>query len=87
MMMFLFLSTIGVLTISNINNLLLILKASKSLPISLVEAMACGRPTVVTDLERNAELIVEEKHGFIAASPTSDEFSAALEKAWNKNES
>ena len=76
-----------ILTVWKTNNLLLIPSASEGLPISLVEAMACGRPAVVTDVGGNSELIDEGENGFIAASPTSEAFSAALEKAWNKNES
>lgn len=69
------------------NHLLLIPSASEGLPISLVEAMACGRPAVVTDVGGNTELITENETGFIATSPSAVAFSFALETAWQaKNE-
>ena len=69
------------------NHLLLIPSAGEGMPISLVEAMVCGRPSVVTDVGGNIELIIENESGFISASPTVESFAAALEKAWlNKSE-
>lgn len=64
------------------NHILLIPSAGEGLPISLTEAMACGRPAIVTDVGGNTELITEDESGFIAASPTVECFSAAMEKAW-----
>jgi glycosyltransferase involved in cell wall biosynthesis len=70
-------------TIWQMNHILLIPSASEGLPISLVEAMSCGRPAVVTDIGGNIELITENETGFIASSPTSNAFAVALEKAWD----
>ncbi len=64
------------------NHLLLIPSAGEGLPISLAEAMACGRMAVVTDVGGNTELITENETGFIAASPATASFAAAMEKAW-----
>ncbi|MBC7509533.1 MAG: glycosyltransferase family 4 protein [Ferruginibacter sp.] len=64
------------------NHLLLIPSAGEGLPISLVEAMACGRPAVVTDVGGNTELIKDHDNGFVAVSPTTAAFAAALESAW-----
>lgn len=64
------------------NQLLLIPSAGEGLPISLVEAMACGRPAVVTDVGGNTELVIEGETGYIAASPAVDSFESTLEKAW-----
>ena len=54
------------------------------MPTSLVEAMLCARPSVVTDVGGNIELVIETESGFIAASPTVGSFANALEKAWLK---
>ncbi|MEO6456045.1 MAG: glycosyltransferase family 4 protein [Ginsengibacter sp.] len=64
------------------NHVLLIPSAGEGLPISLAEAMACGRMAVVTDVGGNSELIIENETGFIAASPTTASFASALENAW-----
>ncbi len=64
------------------NHILLIPSAGEGLPISLCEAMVCGRPAVVTDVGGNSEVIEENKTGFIAEAPTVISFSKALEKAW-----
>ena len=69
------------------NKLLLTPSAGEGMPISLVEAMIYGRPSVVTDVGGNHEVVTENESGFIAASPTVDSFAEALEKAWiNKSE-
>lgn len=68
------------------NHLLLIPSAGEGLPISLAEAMACGRAAVVTDVGGNTELITENETGFVAVSPTTEAFAAAMEKAWNEKD-
>lgn len=65
------------------NHILLIPSAGEGLPISLCEAMICGRPAVVTDVGGNTEMITENETGFIASAPTVNSFSEALGKAWD----
>jgi glycosyltransferase involved in cell wall biosynthesis len=65
------------------NHLLLLPSAGEGLPISLVEAMICGRVPVATDVGGNAELIIDEYNGFLAVSPATYAFSDALERTWN----
>jgi glycosyltransferase involved in cell wall biosynthesis len=65
------------------NHLILLPSSGEGLPISLVEAMVCGRVSVATDVGGNAELIDDEYNGFLAASPTTYSFSDALERSWN----
>jgi glycosyltransferase involved in cell wall biosynthesis len=64
------------------NQILLLPSAGEGMPISLVEAMACGRPAVVTDVGGNTELIIENQTGFVAASPSTESFADAMERAW-----
>ena len=76
-----------ILKVWETNHLLLIPSAGEGLPISLVEAMACGRMAVVTDVGGNAELIKEGQNGFISASPTTHAFADAIERSWHEKRS
>jgi L-malate glycosyltransferase len=64
------------------NHLLVLPSRSEGTPLSLIEAMLCGRPSVVTDVGGNAEWIEESETGFIADSSTAKSLRAALERAW-----
>ena len=65
------------------NHILLIPSAGEGLPISLCEAMICGRHAVVTDVGGNSEMIIGGETGFIASAPTVQSFSETLERAWS----
>jgi glycosyltransferase involved in cell wall biosynthesis len=54
---------------------------AEGLPLSLVEAMMCGRPAVVTNVGGNAEVVDDRVTGFLAA-PDEASLDAALEEAW-----
>lgn len=54
---------------------------AEGLPLSLVEAMMCGRPAIVTKVGGNAEVVQDGVTGFLAA-PDEDSIDAALEEAW-----
>ncbi|MCM1983011.1 glycosyltransferase family 4 protein [Lyngbya confervoides] len=64
------------------NHLLVMPSRAEGTPLSLVEAMLCGRPAVVTDVGGNAEWITEGRTGFIAESASPKSLNAALERAW-----
>ncbi len=64
------------------NHILLLPSRFEGTPLALVEAMVCGRPSVVTDVGGNREWLEEGKTGFIAEGPTAYSFGKALEKAW-----
>ncbi len=64
------------------HHILVLPSRAEGTPLSLVEAMLCGRPAIVTDVGGNTEWIEEQKTGFIADAPTSQSFGKALERAW-----
>jgi glycosyltransferase involved in cell wall biosynthesis len=64
------------------NHLLLLPSRYEGTPLTLIEAMWCGRPAVVTDVGGNAELCLEGVTGFVAPAPTADLFDEAMERAW-----
>ena len=66
------------------NHILLVPSAWDGMPISLIEALICGRPAVVTDIGGMVEIVHEGENGFVAASPTVQTYSDALERAWLK---
>ena len=66
--------------------LLLLPSRAEGTPLSLIEAMLCGRPAVVTDVGGNSEWIDEGMTGYIAEAPTAHSYGAALERAWADRE-
>ena len=56
----------------------------EGLPLSVVEAMLCGRVCIVTDIAGNAELLTDNETGFVAAAPSARSLDEALERAWQK---
>lgn len=56
---------------------------AEGLPLSLVEAMMCGRPGVVTNVGGCAEVIEDRVTGFLAA-PSEDSLDATLEEVWSR---
>lgn len=64
------------------NHLLVLSSRSEGTPISLVEAMLCGRPAVVTAVGGSQEYIVDARSGYIAPAPAAAQISAALDRAW-----
>ncbi len=68
------------------NHLLVLPSRVEGLPLSLVEAMLCSRPAVVTDVGGNTEICNDGKVGFVAKAPTVDLLSEALETAWVNRE-
>jgi glycosyltransferase involved in cell wall biosynthesis len=68
------------------NHLLVLSSIGEGTPLSLVEAMLCGRPAVVTNVGGNSELISENVSGFIAPSPLPFYLDIALDNAYyNQN--
>ena len=59
---------------------------NEGMPLSLVEALFCGRPALATDIAGHAELITEGENGFIAEAATARHIGEALERAWNQRD-
>lgn len=55
---------------------------NEGMPLSLVEALMCGRPAIATDVAGHAELITDGINGFIAEAATAHHIGVALERAW-----
>lgn len=68
------------------NHLLLLPSRYEGVPLSVVEAMWCERPAVVTDVGRTAELCVDNETGFMASAATVSSFGDALERAWQRRQ-
>jgi glycosyltransferase involved in cell wall biosynthesis len=66
------------------NHLLVLPSRYEGLPLAMVEAMWCGRPSVVTDVGGNAELCVDSETGFVAEAATVASFAGALQRAWDR---
>jgi glycosyltransferase involved in cell wall biosynthesis len=64
------------------NQLGLMTSRRESGPLTLTEAMLCGRPVVATDVGLCRESIEEGKTGFLAEAATVESYGAALERAW-----
>jgi glycosyltransferase involved in cell wall biosynthesis len=56
----------------------------EGLPLALVEAMLCGRPSIVTNAGGNCEVIEDEVSGFVAQAATVESVDDAMERAWNR---
>jgi glycosyltransferase involved in cell wall biosynthesis len=59
---------------------------NEGMPLSLVEALICGRPALVTDVAGHAELITDGENGFVAEAATVRHIDEALQRAWDQRE-
>lgn len=66
------------------NHVLVMPSRFEGLPLTIVEAMLCGRPVIATDVAGNSEVIDDGVTGFLAETPTVESFGRALERAWQK---
>ena len=55
----------------------------EGMPLTVVEAMLCGRPCIATDVAGNRELIRDGVNGFLAKAPTVDLLDEVMSAAWN----
>jgi glycosyltransferase involved in cell wall biosynthesis len=54
----------------------------EGMPLTLVEAMLCGRSCIVTDVGGNRELVRDGVNGFLAKAPTVELLDEAMNRAW-----
>jgi len=59
----------------------------EGMPITIVEAMLCGRVCIATDVGGNTELVSDNVNGFVAKAALPDFLDEALERAWQRRES
>jgi L-malate glycosyltransferase len=64
------------------NEILVLPSHEEGMPIVVLEAMACARPCVVTDVGDNARFVVDAETGFVAAGDRIVALATALERAW-----
>jgi glycosyltransferase involved in cell wall biosynthesis len=64
------------------NHMLILPSVAEGTPLSLIEAMVCGRPSVVTDVGGNAHLVTEGINGFISPNSSVNQLDLTLERAW-----
>jgi glycosyltransferase involved in cell wall biosynthesis len=64
------------------NHLLVMPSRQEGVPMTVIEAMSCGRPAVLTDVGRCAELCADGETGFIASAAAVGPLAEALERAW-----
>jgi glycosyltransferase involved in cell wall biosynthesis len=72
----------GVEAVWRSHHALVLPSRAEGLPLSVVEAMTCGRVPIVTGVGGTAEVVEDGETGFVAPAPTVDFFDAALERAW-----
>ena len=65
------------------NHLLVLPSRVESAPLTLVEAMLCGRPAVVTDVGGVLEWARDPETAFVSEGIHIEGFRAALERAWS----
>jgi glycosyltransferase involved in cell wall biosynthesis len=68
----------------NHHHALIMASRTEGLPLTLLEAMLCGRTAIVTDVGGNREVLEDGVTGFLAAAASESDLDAALERAWQR---
>ncbi|MBM3454286.1 MAG: glycosyltransferase family 4 protein [Bacteroidetes bacterium] len=66
------------------NHILILPSLAEGTPLSLIEAMVCGRPAIVTDVGGNSELIEDSFNGYIIPASNVKQCDLTIEKAWQE---
>jgi glycosyltransferase involved in cell wall biosynthesis len=64
------------------HHLLVMPSMLEGMPLTLVEAMVCGRPALCSDVGGASELIRDGVNGFLASSPFAKQLGEGLERVW-----
>lgn len=64
------------------NHMLLMPSLMEGMPLAVVEAMLCGRPSLVTDVGGNSEWVEDGVSGFVVPVASVSALTEGLEKAW-----
>jgi glycosyltransferase involved in cell wall biosynthesis len=64
------------------NHILVMPSRYEGMPITIVEAMVCGRPIVATNVGGISELVEDGRTGFLAEAAAVECFSKAIERMW-----
>jgi glycosyltransferase involved in cell wall biosynthesis len=64
------------------NHALVLPSRFEGLPLTIVEAMLCGRLAITTAVAGNTEIVEDGANGFVAAAPTVALLDEAMERAW-----
>jgi glycosyltransferase involved in cell wall biosynthesis len=65
------------------NHVLLMPSRYEGMPLTVVEAMMCGRPVVATNVGGIAEVVEDGSTGFMAVAPVAQCFGDALDRMWS----
>lgn len=71
-------------TIWRDQHMMLLPSRGEGMPLAILEAMMCGRPTVTTDVGGNCEILEDGVTGFVADAATPASFGKTLERAWGE---
>lgn len=66
------------------NHLLVLPSIAEGTPLSLIEAMVCGRTAIVTNVGGNTNLVENNLNGFVVTYPSINALDESLETAWAK---
>ena len=68
------------------NHILLLPSLAEGTPLSLIEAMVCGRPSIVTDVGGNSDLVEDGINGYIIPTSNVNQCDLIIEKAWQNRD-
>jgi glycosyltransferase involved in cell wall biosynthesis len=68
------------------NHVLVMPSRYEGMPLTIVEAMLCGRPVVATDVGGNSQVVKDGVTGFLAEAAAVGPFSRALERMWGQRD-